>query len=641
MSKFQSFATQGSFRDYQLEAPDQTAKIREETARTIRGKERAQAFLEENNRLYLQAQKLAQSQEENNREQNFRLETENRQAYRDLLDQEYKLQVDANKQQLDAQQQTFRNISAFSKTAFEFSNAIDQEITKSQTEANTVNTILAGTTYQENLAIKSMVGNFTEAEFAQQELIQNLVKEGKDVKALWTLFNNRHTRGFLDNAGVIQNTATAAVPFLQKALIEQSKNPNLTTVEEKRLDLEKQMRQWMATSFKSADGRQLNPKLISSIGAPIFNRAYTQVMAEFDRLEKKENEENLNQSRRDAYNLAWSTGGALAVMKQFSENPSKDTRQYIADWAVDRVEAGTMSAEEAESLLKTVYKGPNGDTTWEEQLPSDPNIGRIREAGKKQRRDAVSEYTLRETELKLATEIKIQQKLDEFIVDGDGIFSPEELTTIEALEQEGPPGYQSPALEEARKLTVQAQEAELINKEFEARANNLNLKVSDVLGIKGNYALVQKWLPIAKQQEDLRNSPENKTDINAIKAKIAQDPRIKAAPVTGKENYSVILMQERYVRLYKATLQRTGDSNQARAVTIAAIENLQKDPQSITNGFYTEIITQEKAGAAAAKTSLRQYQDLLKASVQPDFRTNPNKALNGIGVENYLSLIHI
>ena len=76
MSKFKSFAQQGSFRDYQIQAPDETGKIKEETARTIRGKQRAQTSLERQNDLYLQAQKLAQGVEENQREQNFKLESQ-------------------------------------------------------------------------------------------------------------------------------------------------------------------------------------------------------------------------------------------------------------------------------------------------------------------------------------------------------------------------------------------------------------------------------------------------------------------------------------------------------------------------------------------------------------------------------------
>jgi hypothetical protein len=634
MSKFQSFATQGSFRDYQLQAPDETAKIEQETARTIRGRERAQQFLEQNNELYLRAQKLAQNQESAQREQNFQLETENRKAFRDALDRDFNVQTENDRIRAAQLDQTFKQLSAFSKTAFELYGQVDQQITEKQEKANAANTIIAGTTVQENSAIKGMVSNLTRAEFEQQDLITNLVKEGKDVDALWSLYGRRNTRGFINNASSVQNSAFGLDSYLNQVILNL---PEDITAQQRKLEVDKAYRTFLADNL-TVDGKQINPKLINNIAGPILNSAYNRVSGELDREIRKEHLETLRQDKIKGLNVLWDSGnGVQGVLEEYhTKNPSQDKREILAEWVVSRLKSGTLSPEEASAILDTEYDGPNGKpTSWRQQFSASKEVGIINEAIRDQRRVNVGEVALRENEQKIATELKIQQKLDEFIADGDGIFSPEELAAIEALQEEGPPGYQSPALEEARKLTVSAQEATLLNKEFETRANNLNLKVSDVLSIKGNYALVQKWLPIAKQQEDLRSAPENKTDINAIKAKLAQDPRIKAAPVTGAENYSVILMQERFIRQYKATLARTGDPNQARAATITAIENLQKNPQSITNGFYTEIIQQEKAGAAAAKTSLKKYQDLLKASVQPDFRTNPKKALNVIGVENY------
>ena len=43
--------------------------------------------------IYLQAQKLAQGVEENQREQNFRLETENRKAFLDALRRDNEIQI--------------------------------------------------------------------------------------------------------------------------------------------------------------------------------------------------------------------------------------------------------------------------------------------------------------------------------------------------------------------------------------------------------------------------------------------------------------------------------------------------------------------------------------------------------------------
>ena len=132
MSKFKSFASQASFRDYQLQAPDETAKIKEETARTIRGRDRAEQFRQGNAALYLQAQKLAQQQEQMSREVNFQLESENRKAYRDALDRDFNIQTQNDKVRAAQQQQTFKDLSAFSKTAAEkIKNAGGEAIIKS------------------------------------------------------------------------------------------------------------------------------------------------------------------------------------------------------------------------------------------------------------------------------------------------------------------------------------------------------------------------------------------------------------------------------------------------------------------------------------------------------------------------------
>ena len=118
MSKFKSFAKQGSFRDYQIQAPDETGKIKEETARTIRGKERAQASLERNNALYLQAQKLAQGVEQNQREDNYKRETENRQAFKDALTRDYEIGIQNDKIRAKQSAETYKQLSAFSESAF-------------------------------------------------------------------------------------------------------------------------------------------------------------------------------------------------------------------------------------------------------------------------------------------------------------------------------------------------------------------------------------------------------------------------------------------------------------------------------------------------------------------------------------------
>lgn len=632
MSKFQSFATQGSFRDYQLQAPDETAKIEQETARTIRGRERAQQFLEQNNELYLRAQKLAQNQESAQREQNFQLETENRKAFRDALDRDYRVQTENDRIRAAQTEDTFKQLSAFSKTAFELYGQVNQQITETQEKANAANTIIAGTTVQENIAIKGLVSNLTRAEFEQQDLITNLVKEGKDVDALWSLYGRRNTRGFINNVATIQNTAFGLDSYLNQVILNL---PEGLTAEQQKLEVDKAYRSFVADNF-TVDGKQLNPKLINNVASPILSSAYNRVSGEFDREIKKERLTDLKNSKIDALNVLWDSGaGAQGFIEQHHTlNPSREKRELTYEWMVLRIKSGTLSPEDAIAILNFEYAGPDGkQITWAKQFPTE--IGIVYEAARDQRRVNVGEVTLRENELKIAIDDELKQKVDEFVVDGDGSLSLEELAVLEEIQKKGPLGYDSPVLEKAREFTVEYQTAEALTKQWEKKLNQGTLTTADILAVKGNFKLTQEWLAKAVALEKLRDTPESKTDIDAIKAKIAQDPRIKAAPVTGAENYSVILMQERFVRMYKSNLQRTKNPAEARAITLAAIENLQSNPQAVTNGFYTEIVRQEKAGAISAKTSLKEYQEFLQLAAKPNFRNNPKAAVNAVGAYNF------
>lgn len=627
MSKFQSFASQGSFRDYQLQAPDESAKILEQTERNIRGKERAQRFLEGNNALYLQAQKLAQQQEELSRETNYKLETESRRLYKESLDRDYRTQTENDLRRADQQQNTFKELSNLSQTAGKLFVDFNTEITKKQTDANTVNTLLAGTTFEDNLAIQSMVNNLTEAEFAQQNFIQSKVKEGKDVKALWTLYNNRNTRGFIENAGVIENTSNAAVPFLQE--VQKNLDPTLTP-EQKRLEVETAWREWLANSFKDANGKQLNPKLVATIGAPIFSRAYTQVMGEFDREEKKANEEKLKQDRNASYDLEFSTGGALAVL---AKSKGTEALGYLTDWALARLKAGTMSWMDAQGLITTPIIDENGkQTTWGEKHPSDANIGRLMEGVREIRRGMLSDSKLKEEEQKAELDTKSRELYNELAADGS--ISKGDRERLEEFNRSyGIPGYEPPALLLAREqedsVRYDAAAKELIEKE----AREGTLTSARVMAMKGiGPELRANALRLAAAIQEQQETPAYKTDVAAIKAALSQDPRVKSAPVTGKENYSVLLMQDQYVQMYKKILARTGDHAGARAQTLQAIKTLLSSPNAINKeGKYTSIVAQENRLASQSKQTLQAWQDFTKAVRDPNIRKNPQRLASVLG----------
>ena len=645
MSKFKSFASQGSFRDYQLQAPDESAKIKEETARVIRGKEKAEQFRQGNAALYLQAQKLAQGLQEQNRETNFRLETENRQAFKNQLTQEYELQVRANKEQAAAQQKTFKDLSSFSKTAFELYNTIDQKITENQTKANAARAYAAGADYNTTVAIQSLTDNLTKAEFAQQDFIRDIIAKGGNLDAYYALYEARKTRGFINNMGVAQNTAHAfhgaSQAFLQDYI---EKNPN-ATVEQKKLAY-KTFESEYAASFTDASGRSLNPELLNSTVYPIMRRISTQAMSQFDRDLEKERQQTVFDDAIEALNFAHENKGAAGVIEWFTTNPSREKREILAKWMQNRsTDLGPtgLSDTDIDAILNYKYDGPNTAQTGKQtyildQFKGSNEVGIMLEAAKNYRRAQVGETKLQETEAKIELDSAATNLYNQIAADGN--ITAQDVAQLEELHRvAGIPGYESPALTAAREQqdSVRYDEAAktILDKELAAG----NLKVERIQSMKGISAqLKQQYLNLAVQQQRQRETPAYKTDVAAIKAAVSQDPRVKAAPVTGKENYSVLLMQDRFVRQYKETLQRTGSNDEARAVTLAAIQTLLANPKSITKeGLYADVVQQEAQFAAKGKGTLENYKEFVNVLSDPDVRNNPTKLANTLGAATVYS----
>lgn len=636
MSKFKSFASQGSFRDYQLQAPDETAKVKEQTARQIRGMDKAQAFLEENNRLYLQAQKQAQSQEAAQREQNFRLETESRRAYRDALDRDYKIQTQNDQAKAAQQQQTFKDLSQFSKTAFELYNTVDQKITENQTKANAVRAYTAGSDYQTAVAIQGLTNNLTKAEFAQQDFIRDKIAEGGSLDAYYAMYQNRNTRGFINNVAIAQNSAAAFSGASEKFLEDYvTQNPE-ASIEQQRLAYQTFRNEYVA-SFTDSNGRPLNPELLNSTVFPGIRQAENKILGEFEREIDKNREAQVRLDTFQALNTSWDAGGGVkGILDNFhTVNPSKEKRELLTQWIVGRLESGTMSADEAQGILDGQYSGPNGkQTSWREQFPTE--VGAVNEAIRSNRRNIQGDYNLRQNALKRQVIESSTAIYNE--VAADGSISAQDLARIEENErQSGLPGFESPVLELARTEvdSVRYDNAAKVMFDKELAAGNLTPeRVMSIKGISGQ--LRQTYLSSATNLQSLKQSPAYKSDIDAIKAVISQDPRVKAAPVTGAKNYSVILMQERFTRQYKETLARTGSNEEARAVTLAAIKTLQDNPGSINKeGNYVEIVQQEAQLAVEGEQTLIEYQQFLDAATEPDFRTNPKKAYNAVGDSNF------
>lgn len=644
MSKFKSFAKQGSFRDKQIQLPDKTAKIKEETARTVRGMNTAQAFLEENQSIYLQAQKMVQGLEQANRDQNFQMETENRQAFRDQVNQDYQLQLEAEKAQAAVQQKNFESLMSFAKGATTLYSQIDQNITEKQTKANAAKAYAAGADFKTAVAIQALTNNLTKAEFGQQDFIRKKIEEGGNLDAFYSLYQTRHTRGFINNIAVAQNTAYLFHGAAQQFIADfEKQNPNAT------LDQKKQafqvFRNEFAGSFVSADDptKALNADLLATQVFPIMQRAETQILNSFDAAYKKEQTETVFQDTIRTLNVDFENGGVPAIMKWLTTNPSTDKFKTLATWVTNRSKDTNSNVdwdETIEDILNFEYVGVNGNVTTlrtSRERAGTGEVTALAEARNEYRRAKVGEYKLQETEQNLTVETQLVAKINEFVADGDGHLSEQERAELELIYQKATPGYNSPAWNEAQTMTLAARESAAQVERLTKLANQGSLTVAEVKSV-GNYKIQQQFLPVAREQGKLKNEDAFKSYLDQLKTKVTSgDQRIQHAPLAGVKNATVVRRLHKAEREFrKLVFEDKIPEAEAFGQVYKKIDVEQKSEGGIDqNGNYTSMLAEIKSDVARGEEEVQFRLNFTTAAQTKGFRTDASKAVNAYGQDKF------
>ena len=161
MPKYKSYAKQGSFSDFEINVPDETRKIKQETQRQLSGMSRAEDFRRQNERVYLETQKYVQNQEELSRETNQKLENEERASYKRFLERDYQNRIQNLQRESAVRQRDIAAITSLSKTA---ASLIGQELDRQEKNKRlAAMDVLArtGATYKDMLAFQKLDNNLT------------------------------------------------------------------------------------------------------------------------------------------------------------------------------------------------------------------------------------------------------------------------------------------------------------------------------------------------------------------------------------------------------------------------------------------------------------------------------------------------
>lgn len=646
MSKFKSFAQQGSFRDYQLQAPDETGKIKEQTARTIRGKERAQASLERQQNLYLQAQKLAQGLEQNQREQNFKLETENRQAHLDALRRDHEIQTRNDKVKAAQSAETYKQLSAFSKSAFELYGQYQEIDLKRNQQLNSKLAYAAGADYKTVIGIQALADNLTKAEFAQTEFMRQKLAEGGNVDALFALYERRASKAFINNIAVAQNTAHGYGIAAQQEILDFQKryaaenDGRPPTIEEQKLNL-KAFESEYFVNITGADGRGLNANLMATYVAPTMRRIQTGFESQFEKQQNAEQQSIVKQNFLKGLDHAWNTGKAAGVYKYLTEKgiANKENFEMYAEWRTNKsFDFGPtgLDSRDMESLNTFVFQDANGnDTTYLKSRGMLSDGAKSMQAYNTRIREEkrLSKVAAADAERKAQSagiELYNERAADGSISQADLEFSREQDR------QSGIPNFESEGTKQMAKELDSVRFEAAYTQVFDDKLNKGILTFQD-LDQKGvSFTLKQKYAPLVEKQNLLMNDQTYKDGVTAIGNAITEHPIVAKGRIGNKDHYSTILFKADQLQQFKKDVLNGVPISEAVSGRLGIISGIQATSGAISkNGQYTKTVQSQAKGAVNYQEALQKDRDFIESSQTPNFRKDPAVAVNAYGENDF------
>ncbi len=455
-------ASEGSFGAFQMQARDNSGKILEAAEKKIRGMERARAFEKEQEDLYLRAQKFAQGREEESREINFKLETENRENLMEVQKRDFQLQIEAAEAQARRPTQQENQLAALVPQLAE-AFAVGQK-----TNAENRRKAASAAAYEHGLShvtLKNVLGlseNLNLSAFKATEYVGSLAEAGWSEERIDALYKHQYlTRGdkaWVDNKALLINS----IPNYQigaQAIVSDNAGK---TADEQISALRAYTQDWIANL--TIGDRPVSAEMMGTVVNPKVRAAEARLLTPLQGIRADEREIQIQAARNNSFNTTFATDQALGVLNLVSNATNRqEMRQELLDWATNNHKSGSMSKVNLESILTAKFPRSDGAMV---SLKDD--YGGTDEVAKAMvYLNGIDAAENRKYTTEKATQLRELNSLDQDVVN-QRINSNQDITQdfIEQQYEEGKkiygPSYTSPALETAKEYTRSAQSIETI-----------------------------------------------------------------------------------------------------------------------------------------------------------------------------------
>lgn len=643
MTQYKQMASEGSFNA--IEVPNQTVKIKEQTAKKLRAKLEAHEYNQRNQQIYLQAQQYAQQEEELSREENDRLETKNRQAFIDATNRDYNTQLKNAEIKNNQRAQNFKALSDFSETALTTIGEYNKKQEEDKRDAANVAASTHGFVASDIKQIQLLKNNLSYSQFAATEFIKkfdngNASEEKK--QALYSVYNSKGSKAWLENTSIVNNTSFQYETGLDAELAE---HPDATPDEKE--GIISQYKATFISQIRGDKGEIFSPKAL----IPLFNHIST-VNGRYlasnnkERIKLRKGEIKLTQYKE--LNTAFVSDKISGVLRWNSINPSAERRETMMDWAINASKGngpGALGVEDLAGLLTAKYELADGSmTSIGEAYTGTDGVAKIndqirllnnRERTANTNAEADRLYNI-ENEITLLAQQAAK----------DGIVSKNEVDRARLLLDEAGPGVQSKAFDALKAMSIDVRAREITDTKLNELYIDGNLTLERLKAFELPPELESKWGSRASALSTHKKSPTYGNIKEEITRTLSEHPQIKVAP-DGIKNSSVIGMTKEFVQMYNQKVQKylsqtTPDeaSSIARGEVITRIKELQETVGYINseNGRYNAYDANVAAEAKQAQIMIEKINALNTLALKPASQITPKAIGNIIGEENYMEM---
>lgn len=515
MAQFKSSAQEGSFSSNQLIVPDEVRKIQNEGNRRLQGMSTAQAHLQKNQQLFLQAQEQAQAFQQDDRDRARSINSSNISAQkasaadnwqRALAQEEAK-----NKNKVD----TFSTLAAFSKTAFDITAGIVQQNKDNQLKAINQVAFKHQLSYKDLLNAQSVNSSISNAAWQETNIVQDYLKEGKSqdfINAMYDhLIKGGGYRNYINNSNVLTETART-----NSRVFDRIANDPSLSVQQKRKAIatkESQMR-----GALEIDGKIPGIEILEKA----YNPTIRQALSRSDNIINKETRAKLQETNTN-YRIAivdqaaFSSGvfNATAVMSKVSNDPRPNAINEAVSYLIPKLDQKGLSD------LRDAPFDRNGQTVSIGNGGYLDARAAINAALQDRRNESIKKVALEEQAKQLKTRMAMNAKAQE-LQDDDGLFSTADSRELFAYGDEvyGGPGRDTTNDNFYKRQTADSKLVPVMMESLEEMRLDRTLSVAELKRINPPKAVFDQFIGPARDFDNARNSDEYKNINKYLKERI-------------------------------------------------------------------------------------------------------------------------